>query len=317
MKYLFFTAPYVAGPLTDIIGRKWTLLSSSIFYILSWLLMILTCNVPQMYVARLLQGFGVGFVMTAQTMYIGEIASDDCRGALGSFMQIGIVAGILFVYCIGPFVSFVKFQYACLAIPIFFVATFYFMPDSPHFYISKGRKADAIKSLKYLRGKSSEGVQEEMDQIEASVQEAMKNKGTVADIFKSKGNTKALVVSAGLLAFQQLSGINVVLFYSQSIFEKAGSSMDPALSTIAVGIVQVLASCCTPLIVDRMGRKTILLGSAIGMSISLGFLGLFFYVDAMKFAIAESITWLPIVALVVFVIVYCIGFGPLPWAVSG
>jgi MFS family permease len=85
----------MAGPLTDMIGRKWTLLSSSVFFILSYILLILTCNVPQIYIARLLQGFGVGFVMTAQTMYIGEIASDDCRGALGSFMQLFIVLGIV------------------------------------------------------------------------------------------------------------------------------------------------------------------------------------------------------------------------------
>lgn len=185
-----FPAPFVAGPLTDVIGRKWTLLSSSVFFILSWLLLILTCNVSQIYIARLLQGFGVGFVMTAQTMYIGEISSDDCRGALGSFMQVGIVTGILYVYCIGPYVSFITFQYLCLIIPIVFIITFYFMPDSPHFYISKGRKADAIKALKFLRGKSTEGVQEEMDTITASVEESMKNKGSVADIFNNSGNVK-------------------------------------------------------------------------------------------------------------------------------
>lgn len=152
--------------------------------------MILTCNVPQIYIARLLQGFGVGFVMTAQTMYIGEISSDDCRGALGSFMQIGIVAGILYVYCIGPYVSFIAYQYLCLIIPILFIATFYFMPDSPHFYISKGRKADAIKSLMFLRGKTTEGIQQELDVIQASVVESMKNKGSVADIFNNAGNVK-------------------------------------------------------------------------------------------------------------------------------
>jgi MFS family permease len=152
--------------------------------------MILTCNVPQIYIARLLQGFGVGFVMTVQTMYIGEISSDDCRGALGSFMQVGIVAGILYVYCIGPYVSFIAFQYICLIIPIVFVVTFYFMPESPAFYISKGRKSDAIKSLKYLRGKSAEGIQEELDIITASVEESMKNKGTLADIFNNSGNVK-------------------------------------------------------------------------------------------------------------------------------
>ena len=123
-------------------------------------------------------------------MYIGEIASDDLRGALGSFMQVGIVAGILYVYCIGPYVSFVTFQYLCLIIPIVFIAAFYFMPDSPHFYISKGRKADATKSLMFLRGKTSEGVQEELDIIQASVEESMKNKGTVRDIFNNKGNVK-------------------------------------------------------------------------------------------------------------------------------
>lgn len=64
------------------------------------------------------------------------------------------------------------------------------MPDSPHFYISKGRKADAIKALKFLRGKSTEGVQEEMDTITASVEESMKNKGSVADIFNNSGNVK-------------------------------------------------------------------------------------------------------------------------------
>lgn len=183
-------APFVAGPMTEMIGRKWTLLCSSVFYILSYILLILTCNVPQIYIARLLQGFGVGFVMTAQTMYIGEISSDDCRGALGSFMQLGIVIGILYVYCIGPYVTFVAYQYFCLIVPIVFAATFFFMPDSPHYYISKGRKTDAIKSLQFLRGKSAEGVQEEYDSIQASVEESMKNKGTVADIFKNKGHVK-------------------------------------------------------------------------------------------------------------------------------
>lgn len=156
--------------------------------------MILTCNVPQIYIARLLQGFGVGFVMTAQTMYVGEISSDDCRGALGSFMQVGIVTGILFVYAIGPYVSFVALQYICLTLPILFIVTFFFMPDSPHFYISKGRKADAIKSLKFLRGKSTEGIQEELDIIQASVEESMKNKGSVADIFNNSGNVKGKII---------------------------------------------------------------------------------------------------------------------------
>jgi Sugar (and other) transporter len=70
------------------------------------------------------------------------------------------------------------------------VATFFFMPETPHYYISKGRKADAMKSLKFLRGKSTEGVQEEFDIIQLSVEEAMKNKASVKDIVSNKGNLK-------------------------------------------------------------------------------------------------------------------------------
>lgn len=309
--------PYIAGPLTSRIGRKWTLLASSLFFISSFIILIFTKTVALVFVARILQGLGVGFVMTAQTMYVGEISSDECRGALGSFMQLGIVMGILYVYCVGPYVSFQSYQCYCLIIPIAFVITFFFMPDSPHYYIQKGQEENAVKSLKFLRGKSSEGVQQELDEIRATVEESMKNKANVGDVFSNQANKKAFIISAGLLTFQQLSGINVVLFYCQSIFETAGSDLKPAIATIIVGAVMVFSSGCTPLIVDRLGRKLILLFSAAGMAISLALLGMFFLLNHNKSPIAESIKWLPIVSLIAFVFVYCVGFGPLPWAVLG
>lgn len=309
--------PYIAGPLTSRIGRKWTLLLSSAFFLASFIILLFTKTVALVFVARILQGLGVGFVMTAQTMYVGEISSDETRGALGSFMQLGIVIGILYVYCVGPYVSFQTYQCLCMLIPIAFTVTFFFMPDSPHYYIQKGDEDAAVKSLKYLRGKSTEGVQEELDLIRSTVEESMKNKGTVRDVFANKANKKAFIISAGLLSFQQLSGINVVLFYCQSIFETAGSSLEPAIATIIVGAVMVFSSGLTPIIVDRLGRKVILLFSAAGMVISHVLLGLFFLLDHNKSPIAESIKWLPIVSLIAFVFVYCVGFGPLPWAVLG
>jgi SP family facilitated glucose transporter-like MFS transporter 8 len=123
-------------------------------------------------------------------MYVGEISSDECRGALGSFMQLGIVIGILYVYCVGPYVSFVSYQCYCLIIPIIFIGTFFFMPDSPHYYIQKGQEEAAVKSLKFLRGKSTEGVQEELDAIRATVEESMRNQGTVKDVFSNSANKK-------------------------------------------------------------------------------------------------------------------------------
>ncbi|GAB0096483.1 TRET1 [Sergentomyia squamirostris] len=310
-------APFIAGPLADKIGRKWTLMSSTAFFALSWILLATTSNIPQTYVARLLQGFGVGFVMTVQTMYIGEISTDQYRGALGSFMQLFIVTGILYVYAIGPYVTYTNLQWICLIPPLAFAAAFFFMPETPYYYTGKNDKINAVKSLQYLRGKSADGVQEEALRIQTAVDEAMKNKGTIKDLVANKGNLKALIICAGLISFQQLSGINVVLFYSQVIFQKTGSSLEPAIATIIVGIVQVIASGCTPLVVDRLGRKIILLVSGIGMAVCHGLLGLYFFLDYMKSDIVPDIGFLPVVSLIGFVTVYCIGFGPLPWAVLG
>lgn len=142
------------------------------------------------------------------------------------------------------------------------------MPESPSYYIAKGRREDAINSLKYLRGKSAAGVQEELDIIQANIEEAAKKQATIMDVFRSKANFKALIISSGLVSFQQLSGINAVLFFSTSIFSSAGGGLDPAISSILVGIVMVIASGITPLVVDRLGRKIILMFSAGGMAVS-------------------------------------------------
>lgn len=215
------------------------------------------------------QGLGVGFVMTVTPMYVGEISTDSSRDALGSLMQLFIVSGILYVYVIGPYVSYFVMQYFCLAVPIVFAGLFYLMPESPYWFIAKNRRDDAVAALRFIRGKSSEGVQDELGSIQASVEESMRNKASVKDLFSTRGNVKALIIGSGLVAFQQLSGINVILFYSTSIFQKTGSSMEPAVSTIVVGVVQVLASGCTPLIAARLGKKLILLVSAVGMGLSL------------------------------------------------
>lgn len=143
------------------------------------------------------------------------------------------------------------------------------MPETPQYFIAKGQKENATNSLQFLRGKSRDGVQDELAIIQKTVEDSMKNKSSFLDVFKNKASAKALIISAGLLSFQQLSGINAVLFYSTSIFIKAGGGLDPAVSTILVGAVMVGASGITPLVVDKLGRKIILLFSAAGMTISL------------------------------------------------
>ncbi|XP_054729327.1 facilitated trehalose transporter Tret1-like [Anastrepha obliqua] len=309
-------APFIASPLNDRFGRKWVLLSSSIFFILGYVILMLASEVWMLLVGRLVKGFGAGFVLSVLPMYNGEIAIDAVRGAIGTLLKLFVVSGNLYAYVIGPYVSYVTLQWCCLAVPIVFGIIFYFMPESPYYLAGKGQKADALNSLQFLRGQSPDILQHEMAVIQGGVEEFRANKGSVMDILKSKGNRRALIISTGLIMFQQLCGISAVLFNSQSIFESANISVDSAIASIIVGSAQVGAAALTPFFVDRFGRKVILLVSALGMFVGLTALGAFFYVQQVV-GDASNLTWLPVPALVLFNIVYSIGFGPLPWAVLG
>ncbi|XP_047365216.1 facilitated trehalose transporter Tret1-like [Vespa velutina] len=310
---------FAAGYSAERFGRKYTLLFCVVPYLIGWALIATAHNVAQFYVARLIFGVALSFAFTVVPMYVGEIAETSIRGALGSFLQLFITFGLLYSYVIGPYVSYTVFWILCACLPVIFFVLFLLMPESPYYLISKGNREAAVTALAKLRSKSEMAVQQEADDIRDALEESMKTQTKISDLFTVKANFKALIFTCFLASFQQLTGINVVLFYMQSIFAATGSTMDPNVSTIIVGSVQVAASFVTPLIVDRLGRRLLLITSGIGEIVTLAALGLFFYLKDVKedVEVVESISWLPVVSLVIFIATYCIGWGPLPWAVMG
>lgn len=268
------------------------------------------------YIARFISGLAVGVIFTILPMYIGEIAEDEVRDTLGSFMQLFIVIGLLFAYVLGPYVSIKQFNFVSIIPPIAFLLLFHFLiPESPY-YLIKSSKTAAENALMKLRGKSRDDVQTELKSVQTSVEETLANKASFFDIFKSKGLTRAMIISIGLVTFQQLSGINIVLFFAETIFTDAGSTIPADICTIIIGVVQVIASGATPLLVKKKGKKFLLMFSGIGMAISQGIFAAFFYVKNSGHDVT-SISFVPIVSLVFYIITYCLGFGPLPWAVMG
>lgn len=229
------------------------------------------------------------------------------------------------------------FQWCCLVIPAIFMVLFAFIcPESPHFFIARGEREKAFKSLGFLRGKSCEDVKGELEEIQASVNESMKHSSSVLDIFRSRANRlgefirlsfsltflfiqpnenfhfySAMKISVGLICFQNFSGIDAVLFYSGTIFENASSSLDSSIATILMGTFMLISSCISPFFVDHSGRKGLLLISAMGMAISLTTMGIYFFFDERE--MTGAFGWLPVTSLVFFILFYCLGFGPLPF----
>ncbi|KAK5644662.1 hypothetical protein RI129_005962 [Pyrocoelia pectoralis] len=309
--------PFAAGLFVDRIGRKKSILISTSPFIVAFIMAIFTHDINLFFLMRFLCGLALGAIFTILPMYVGEVAEDANRGSLGSLFALFICIGILFSYCVGPYVSLTTFNILCVIPPaLFFPIFMLFIPDSPHYLIACNDQEGAENALMKFRQKSKQGIQQELLEIKKSVEASMANKGKFTDLFKSRGLIRALMISLGLVSFQQLSGINVVLFYTQTIFLLTGTSIPSAISTIIVGIVQVLAGSLTPLLVERTGKRFILIFSAVGMGLAMGLLGFYFYVQNNPTVITYFF-WLPIASLICFNITYSVGFGPLPWAVLG
>ncbi|CAG4973555.1 unnamed protein product [Colias eurytheme] len=306
--------PFVGGLAASKIGRKWALMVSTIPLYIGWVLVAVAQTMAYLFAARVFWGIAVGMVFTISPMYCAEIATDDSRGALGSFLQAFITLGFLLIYGIGPYISYSAIAYVGTAAVAVFCVLFFFMPESPTYYLLKDDRDSAADCLATIRGKSRAGVEAELSKLESEVKASLEKTATVMDVFRGS-NFKAFYISCALVFFQQFCGINAVLFYMTTIFEASGTSLEPAIATIIVGAVQVVASFITPLVVDRLGRRILLLISCTGTAIGLGLLGMFFLLAEQQSPVVDSISFLPILSLVLFIVTYCWGLGPLPWAV--
>ncbi|XP_036141695.1 facilitated trehalose transporter Tret1-like [Monomorium pharaonis] len=310
---------FIAGYLGDRWGRKRTLLFCTVPFSIGWILLATANHVDQLYAARFILGLAKSIPFMIYPMYCGEIAETSIRGTLGSFIEPSNAIGGLYAYAIGPFVSYTIFCIVCGILPVIFFVCFMMMPESPYYLLSNGRRDEAVASLAKLRGKSKAVAQGEADEIQVILDENYKNQISISVLFKVKANFKALIYTCTLVTFQQFTGINIILLYNQSIFEAAGGSISSKQAPIIIAIVRLLASAMTPVIIDWSGRRTLLIFSGIGETISLCTLGLYFYLKDVQHAddIVEQISWLPLVALIIFVAMYCIGWGPVTWAMIG
>ncbi|XP_030761676.1 facilitated trehalose transporter Tret1-like [Sitophilus oryzae] len=311
--------PFLAGALSDKIGRKRTLLYGNLPFIVGLVLNIMATSVNYFLLSRFLCGIAVGLTFTVLPMYVGEIAEDEIRGALGTLLQLFTTLGLLFSFGVGPYTTFTTFNVACLVVPVVFLVTFFlFIPESPYFLLQAGNEDEAEAALMKLRSTTEvQDVKRELDDMKSSVADALANKSSFGDIFKNKGLTRAYILANGLLVFQQVSGINIVLFFAQSIFQDAGVALAPEICTIAIGTVQVVASGASSVLIDRSGKRFLLMLSALGMAVSQMVLAYFFHLKDDKGEDVTSLSWLPICCLVGYIITYCLGFGPIPWAVMG
>lgn len=309
---------FPTGVVCDLIGRKATLLLLVIPLAVGWSLIIWARSVLMLYFGRFILGTAVGASCVAAPLYTSEVAQKQIRGTLGSYFQLMVTIGILYVYIVGDALTINYYTVACASCTLIFAVCFYFQPETPLYYIKKGKFDKAKESLMKLRGPGYD-VTRELGLIESEVKENSQSSISFCEILKRKATQRALLITFGLMFFQQFSGINAIILYSSDIFQESGVKFDPKLACVVVAAFQVIATFASSLVVDKWGRRLLLLISASIMALSSLFLGIYFTLkihSLISNSALNAIAFLPTFSLCAFVIVFSLGFGPIPWMIS-
>ncbi|XP_013191248.1 facilitated trehalose transporter Tret1 [Amyelois transitella] len=305
----------IGGPLVDYIGRRRTILFTAPPFFIGWILIGAATTVHMILAGRIICGLCVGVGSLAFPVYLGETIQPEVRGTLGLFpTAIGNV-GILLSYLAGKYLDWSQLAYLGAALPIPFFVLMIMIPETPQWYVSRGLPEEARKSLQWLRGKNTK-IDDEMSDIAMINAENEASDSGIRDLFNIK-YLKSILISLGLMTFQQLSGINAVIFYTVTIFQMSGSALDENLSTIIVGVVNFLSTFVATALIDRTGRKVLLYISSVTITVTLIILGTFFYVQHDLKLDVSTLGWLPLTCLMVYLVGFSLAFGPIPWLMMG
>ncbi|KYM93208.1 Facilitated trehalose transporter Tret1 [Atta colombica] len=298
------------GIIADLIGRKTAMLIMVVPFTIGWLLIIFSNSVLMFYFGRFITGLSGGAFCVAAPLYTAEIAESEIRGTLGSYFQLMLTVGILASYVFGAIIDNMRtLSIICAVMPLIFFGIFFFMPETPVYYLKKGNEEAARKSLIKFRG-DEYNIEAELQAHREALEET--SGGSFFDSIKSRAAKKGFIIAYGLMLFQQMSGVNSIIFYSSDIFSEAGDAISPNIATIIVGTVQVVSVFFGTLVVDKLGRRLLLLISITVMFLMTLLLGVYFYCLDHTTAF-NNITWFALIPLCTFLIVFSVGFGPIPW----
>ncbi|XP_046466301.1 facilitated trehalose transporter Tret1-2 homolog isoform X1 [Neodiprion pinetum] len=311
--------PFVAFYLMEKIGRKWTLVCSAVPKILAWILIAFAPNYWVLYLARFLAGIGSGITLTVTPIYIGEVADKKMRGPMSTTIAVMINVGTLVVYAIGLYVSRMTLALTCLSVPIIFLLTFIWMPESPMYLVKNKRITDAEMVLKWSLVK--ENVEDELEEIKRYVyrdddtkqQSIWKNAG---EIVSRRGNRKALRITLICFSGLMLSGNVPVLSYQAEIFKRAHLNISTNFSVIGAGLSLVVAGWVCVSIVKFTGKRTLLLISAPFTAFFLAAIALYFTLEEYGVEV-DSVNWIPMVCMVGYVVFYALGLDSMAYAYQG
>lgn len=302
-----------AGKLSDHFGRKRVLIVTAVLFAVSAIGSAIPESLTQFVMARFVGGLGVGAASMLSPLYISEVAPAKIRGTLVTTYQLAIVLGIQLIYFVNLKITGLgdeawnvetgwRYMLGSEAIPaLLFMIMLFFVPESPRWLSKNHQEKESLRILERVNGPvQAKLIQEEINET------LHEEEGTIKELF-APGLRMALIVGVFLAIFSQITGINAIMYYAPEIFKSVGFGTESALlQTVIIGGFNVVFTFVAIWLIDRAGRKVLLIFGVSGMALSLLCLGLVFHLEL------TAGPW-----VLVFILSYIASFsaslGPIPW----
>jgi SP family facilitated glucose transporter-like MFS transporter 8 len=310
------------GNVADTLGRRGGILVTMPICAMAWLLTAFSHDFASLIIGRVLSGVGVGAVSMLVPIYIAETAPTRLRGALGACNQLAVTFGIFAVYVLGGSVFRVKgddgdfcqwryLAFSVLAPVVVLFALAFAIPESPMWHMNRGQMDRAERSLQRLNrvesGRDMIALVQRQAGVDEQPQPSMFSAAMRRKLWDSK---RALTIGVVAMLAQQFSGINAIIFYQAPILKDANITWYNLASIITM-LLQVLFTGVSCWLMDRAGRKPLLLFSFVGMTIASFFVGLYFFLQTP--GEEAKAVWMLLAGTYVYIACFSIGAGPIPW----
>jgi SP family galactose:H+ symporter-like MFS transporter len=299
----------IGGALADRFGRRKIIILAGVIFSLSAVGTASAPTVTALVFGRIIVGIAIGLASFTAPMYISEVSPAKIRGSLVSVNQLAVTVGIVVAYLVDYALSAIqgwRYMFGLAAIPsAILVIAMWRLPASPRWLLSRDMADEARSVLQRIRG--TQDVADEMKEIQEGL---TKQKGGLEDLLHPLLRM-ALIVGIGLAVFQQITGINTVIYYAPTILEFAGfkTAGFSILATVGVGLVNVGFTVLAIRLMDRVGRRPLLLIGVAGQIVGLVLLGIAFQLQQL----AHIIAYIAVGSLAIYVGSFAVGLGPVFW----
>nr|XP_033330038.1 facilitated trehalose transporter Tret1-like [Megalopta genalis] len=297
-------------------GSKTTLLIISVPIALCWLFVIVADNVWWLYMSRSFGGLSLGMVYSSFPLYLAEMADPSIRGALVSLSMTGIPAGSFVMCTMGPYLSMTASSAICLVPCLAVMILFVMLPESPHHLIKTKQDQKAKASIRWYHRDCD--VEQEFQSLKKFVDNCTSQRFVESlTEFKQPCYVKSLLLVIVLVSYGQMCGINNVMFYMETILKDAEVTViNPAVVVIIVMVTGIVGCGVSTILVDRCGRKVLMILSCIGLAVALGCLTIVF--QLLSFDVhSKALEGLSIFAMMFLNIAVFVGVLTVPPAIIG